>query len=35
MLYDTYEMQRAWLASVGAWANLTATWLSNPHTPLA
>ena len=35
MLYDTYELQRAWLASAGAWAKLTAGWLNSPANPLS
>ena len=33
MLYDTYEFQRAWLASAGAWANLAAAWLNDGANP--
>jgi poly(3-hydroxybutyrate) depolymerase len=35
MLYDTYEMQRNWLAGVSTWANIGAEIMSNPRNPFA
>ena len=34
MLYDAYEMQRSWLAGMGALANMGAQWLQNPANPV-
>ncbi|MXO91587.1 polyhydroxyalkanoate depolymerase [Pontixanthobacter aquaemixtae] len=34
MLYNAYEMQRAWLSSASAWASIGAEMLSNPSLPL-
>jgi poly(3-hydroxybutyrate) depolymerase len=35
MLYDAYEMQRAWLAGASRLAGMGAGWLSNPSNPFA
>ncbi|MGX7951357.1 polyhydroxyalkanoate depolymerase [Tsuneonella sp. HG249] len=35
MLYNAYELQRAWLAGVSAWATVSAEMLSNPRYPMA
>jgi poly(3-hydroxybutyrate) depolymerase len=34
LLYNAYELQRAWLAGAGAWASLGAEMLSHPANPL-
>lgn len=34
MLYDAYEMQRSWLAGIGALANMGSQWLQNPANPV-
>ncbi len=34
MLYNAYELQRAWLTGAGAWASVTAELLSNPMLPI-
>lgn len=34
MLYNAYEMQRAWLNSASAWASISAEMLSNPINPM-
>ncbi|ANY18862.1 hypothetical protein A6F68_00327 [Tsuneonella dongtanensis] len=34
MLYHAYEMQRAWLTGVSAWASIGAELMSNPRYPL-
>jgi poly(3-hydroxybutyrate) depolymerase len=34
LLYQAYEMQRAWLAGVSAWASISAELLANPRFPL-
>lgn len=34
LLYNTYELQRAWLAGAGAWASFSAELLSHPANPL-
>lgn len=34
MLYNAYEMQRAWLAGASAFAAASAEWLGNPANPL-
>ncbi|MFN6935233.1 MAG: polyhydroxyalkanoate depolymerase [Tsuneonella sp.] len=34
MLYHAYEMQRAWLTGVSAWASISAELLSNPRYPM-
>jgi poly(3-hydroxybutyrate) depolymerase len=33
MLYDTYELQRSWLAGASTLANMSAGWWSNPTNP--
>jgi len=33
LLYQTYELQRAWLGGVSAWASISAEMLSNPRSP--
>lgn len=33
MLYNAYEIQRSWLAGMGAFANMSAQWLQNPVNP--
>ncbi len=33
MMYNVYEMQRAWLASAGAWATMASEMLQNPVNP--
>jgi poly(3-hydroxybutyrate) depolymerase len=35
MLYDTYEVQRSWLASASKVASMGAGWLNNPANPLS
>src|SRR3546814_20459255 len=35
MLYNAYELQRFWFAGASAWADASAEWLNNPHTPLS
>ncbi len=35
MLYNAYEMQRGWLAGVGAAAQTTSEWLLSPANPMA
>jgi poly(3-hydroxybutyrate) depolymerase len=35
MLYTAHEMQRSWLASMGAMAQSTSQWLLNPANPMA
>src|SRR5215203_2848398 len=35
MLYDTYEVQRSWLAGASKVASMGAGWLNNPANPLS
>jgi poly(3-hydroxybutyrate) depolymerase len=35
MLYDTYEMQRSWLAGASTLANIGSGWMQNPANPFA
>src|SRR5829696_10584551 len=35
MLYDTYEVQRSWLAGASRMASMGAGWLNNPANPLS
>jgi len=35
MLYNTYEMQRSWLAGAGALSQQTSEWLLNPANPIS
>ncbi|MCB2077035.1 MAG: polyhydroxyalkanoate depolymerase [Novosphingobium sp.] len=35
MLYNTYEIQRAWLSGAAAWASMGAEFLSSPALPLS
>ena len=35
VLYNSYEMQRAWLSSASAWASVASQWLTNPANPVA